>query len=133
MNPITAGSAILFSEPPLNRPHIWYVLTEPEGKPPAVIAVMMQTVKRHTDETVVLQPGDHPFIKHASSVHYSTARRLEVPALLRAMESGRCHLRDSMTPALLARVRQGLIDSPFTVNAVRDYCLPRFKDIRADG
>jgi hypothetical protein len=27
---------------------------------------------------------------------------------------------------LLRRVRAGLLASPFTVNAVRDYCRPRF-------
>jgi len=49
-----------------------------------------------------------------------------VRELRRAMETGRCHLRENMSRSLLARVRQGLLDSPFTVDAVRDFCKTKF-------
>ena len=126
MNVIGAGSSLLLSEPPLYKPHLWFVLTDPEEKLDRVVGVMLRTVTKNTDETVILGPGDHPFIKHASSVHYSTAKWFSVEALTKAMQKGRCHLRETMTPELLVRVREGLLESPFTVRAVSEYCGARF-------
>src|SRR5437867_1530140 len=126
MTVICSGRMLLLSEPPLHRPHLWIVLTDPDGSPPEVVAVMLRTVAGFTDDTLVLQPGDHPFVKHPTSVHYSTARRFRVSAILEAMQGGRCHLREDASPDLLQRARAGLIGSPFTVNAIRDYCHSRF-------
>lgn len=130
MNVISAGSSLLLAErgePALNKPHLWFVLTDPHGDPPSVVAVMMRTVTKFTDATVTLRPGDHPFVKHDSAVQYSTAQQFNVERLMRAMRSGRCHLRESMPPRLLERVRRGLLAPPYTVNAIRDYCAVRFE------
>ena len=122
MNVVGAGRAILLSEPPLYKPHLWFVLTDPEGNPETVVAVMLRTATKFTDSTLLLNPGDHPFVHHESSVHYSTARPLSVAAILSAIKTGRCHLRDDASRELLVRLRKGLLDSPYTVNAVRDHC-----------
>jgi hypothetical protein len=87
-----------------------------------VVAVMLRTVTRFTDPTLVLKSGDHPFIRHDSAVHFSSARWLAVQALLAAMRVGNCHLKEDMSRDLLARVRAGLLESPFTVNVLRDQC-----------
>lgn len=126
MNVIRAGSSLLLAEPPLFKPHLWFVLTDPQGQPPRVVAVMLRTVTRFTDPTVVLKPGDHPFVRHDSAVHYSTARWLSVEAIMAAMKVGKCHLKEDVSRKLLRRVRQGLLDSPFTVNALRDQCKDLF-------
>jgi len=105
MNVVGAGRALLLAEAPLYEPHLWFVLTDPEGNPPRVVAVMMRTVTKFTDPTVVLKPDEHPFIRHDSSVHYSTARWFSVAAITRAMSSGQCHLRPDMTEELLDRNR----------------------------
>jgi hypothetical protein len=121
---IAAGSALLLALPP--KPHLWFVLTNPDEQAAVVVAVMMVSRKRHTDDTVILNVGDHPFIRHESAIQYSTATRFQLHKLLRDVGTGRCHLRESMSPALLERVRAGLLESPFTVHAIRDYCAPRF-------
>jgi len=122
MNVIRAGSSLLLAEPPLYKPHLWFVLCDPLGKPPRVIAVMLRTVNRFTDPTLVLKKGDHPFIRHESAVHFSTARWFSINALVAAIGSGRCHLKEDMTGKLLARVRSGLKESPFTIHALRNEC-----------
>jgi hypothetical protein len=122
MNVIRAGASLLLAEPPLYKPHLWFVLTDPQGKSEQVVVVMVRTVTRFTDPTVVLKPGEHPFIRHDSAVHYSTARWLSVSRILAAMRDGRCHLKEDLSAALLARVRKGLLVSPFTINALRDHC-----------
>ena len=126
MNVIRAGASLLLAEPPLYKPHLWFVLTHPLGKPPRVVSVMLRSVARFTDSTLILRPGDHPFVRPDSAVHYSTARWLNVSAILRAVRDGRCHLKEDMTDELLRRVRSGLLESPFTVNALRDRCKDLF-------
>lgn len=121
MDFIRAGRSLLLSEPPLYEPHLWFVLTDPNhaGK---VVAVMMRSAKAYTDPTLVLDVGDHPFIRHASAVHYSTAQLLSVSEIRAALKSGRCHPKEDMTRELLKRVRAGLIVSPRTVRVLSNYC-----------
>jgi hypothetical protein len=126
MKVIRAGASLLLAEPPLYKPHLWFVLADPHGKPPRVVAVMLRSVTRFTDPTLILRPGAHPFIRHDSAVHYSSARWLNVSAILRAMSDGKCHLKEDMTDELLQRVRNGLLESPFTINALRDQCRDLF-------
>jgi hypothetical protein len=123
---VRAGRAILFRESAHAKPHLWFILTDPGGNPPRVVAVMLRTAQRFTDDTVVLHPGDHPFVRHPSSIHYSTARWLTVDAIARAFHDGRCSLQQDMSADLLTRARKGLMRSPFTVNAIRQYCHLRF-------
>jgi len=42
------------------------------------------------------------------------------------MRVGNCHLKEDMSGDLLARVRAGLLESPFTVNVLRDQCRKLF-------
>ena len=126
MEIVRAGRALLLREVPQAKPHLWFVLTEPYGTPGRVVAVMLRSARRFTDKTLVLNTGDHPFVRRESSVQYSTARWFAVQALQKAFRDGRCSLQVDMSPALLARVREGLMKSPFTVNAIREYCGERF-------
>ena len=124
MEIIRAGRTLLLllHKIPQSKPHLWFVLTDPTEKLPEVVAVMVRTLRSFTDKTVILDVCDHPFIKHPSSVHYSTATFFRVDAIQRAIQCRQCHLKEDMSEGLLQRVRQGLFDSHFTVNAIRDYC-----------
>ena len=120
MPPFTAGDTLLIWEPSFQKAHLWFMLTDEYSEPPRVLAVMLRTRTRFTDDTVLLAPGDHPFIRHESAVHYSTSCEFLVSALSDWMASGTCHRRQRMSGALLARVRKGLVDSVFSKNAYRD-------------
>lgn len=116
---IGAGKTFILHYP---EPHLWFILTNPKDSDNIVVAVMVRSVTRFTDSTVVLKDGDHPFIRHNSSVHYSTAKFFKKSSIIAKMKKGKCHLKEDMSCKLLKRVRKGLLDSPFTVNAIRDYC-----------
>ncbi len=128
MEIIHAGRTLLLllHEIPQSKPHLWFVLTDPTEKLPEVVAVMVRTLRSFTDKTVILDVGDHPFIKHPSSVHYSTATFFRVDAIQHAIQCRQCYLREDMAEGLLQRVRQGLLDSPRTVNVVREHCRELF-------
>lgn len=126
MDSLCTGRSILLRAPQDTKPHLWFVLTDPDGTPPRVVAVMLRTVRSYTDPTVILQPGDHPFVSHPSAVHYSSACWFPLHRLARAIAVGECHLKADMSPALLRRVRDGLLASPFTVEVLKQFCRERF-------
>lgn len=130
MDILRAGRTLLLREFPESNPHLWLVLTDPVGKPAQVVAVMVRTVTAFTDRTVVLNAGDHPFIRHPSSVHYSTATFFRVRAIQRSIRQRQCYIQEDMSPELLQRVCRGLLSSPFTVNAVREHCQESFDKTR---
>lgn len=122
MEVLKAGRSLLLHETHQTKRHLWFVLTSPSEALPRIVAVMVRTRKRYTDDTVVLVPGDHPFIHHESAVHFSSARWFEIESLRRAFGDGQCALLEDMAPELLRRVQAALLASPFTVNAMRDHC-----------
>jgi molybdopterin-guanine dinucleotide biosynthesis protein A len=126
MDIVGSGSALLLREPNRTKFHLWFVLTDPEGVDGLMIAVMVCTMKVFADETVLLEPGDHPFIKHESYVAYTSAKYVKRSRIEIALRSHHCFLKQSMSPPLLKRVQDGLLTSPYTVHAVRDYCAERF-------
>ena len=122
MTMLGAGRAILYRAPGVDGFHLYLVLSDPASPDDSVVAVMLRTAKSFTDDTVVLHPGDHPFIRHPTAVQYSTAECFRVKRLIKAIQQGQCHLKEDMSEELLDRVRDGLLRSPFTVNRVRSLC-----------
>ena len=105
--------------------HLWLVITDPHGDPAEVVVVMLTTLREHSDTTLILNPGDHPFVKHETSVNFSTAVRVRVDRILCEMNVRACTLGTDMSRDLLERVRDALLVSPFTILAVAEYCKQR--------
>lgn len=85
---IVPGDAFLLAKPGQAVRHLWVIVTQPEGTRLRAVMVNLTTQRPHSDTTVVLAPGDHPFIRHATVVNYSDARFVEVGRLEAAWESG---------------------------------------------
>jgi hypothetical protein len=122
MDLVCAGRCFFLAETPQDQRHLWIVLTNPDGNPPEVVAVMLRTAKHYTDPTVVLQVGDHPFISRPSSVHYSTAQRFRVSEIIRLSARQDCGIQPDLPKAVLAKVQAGLAASPYVVPSIRTYC-----------
>jgi hypothetical protein len=63
-------------------PHLWIVVTPPAPRTHLCAVVSVTTLRNSKDQTIILRPGDHPFIRHDSTVFYSdamivNARRLD--------------------------------------------------------
>ncbi|MCI0390265.1 MAG: hypothetical protein MOB07_16065 [Acidobacteria bacterium] len=127
MGGIKSGTCVFLTKPAAKAiPHLWIVLTDPEGDPPQVVMVNLNTKRDGSDTTVVLHPGEHRFIKHETVVNYSDARFVEVGNLQALIAMHRDWQDDDCSDDLLAKIRQGLIDSPFTPNKIKTYCQARF-------
>lgn len=123
--PLYAGRALLLRDARMGT-HLWFVLTDPAPDRHAIVVVMLVTVKPHTDRTLHLEVGDHPFVRHTSAVDFGTATYAPAARLQNALASGRATLADDMSADLLARVRAGLLASARTPDDVAEYCRPLF-------
>jgi hypothetical protein len=120
---ITAGRAfVVFGRDFAPDPHLWFVLTNPDPTTNHVVAVMLVTARAHTDKTVTLNSVDHPFVQHESNVDYGYARRLLADKIMAAILESRCQLQPDVSNSLLSRLCIGLLQSPRTVNFLKDHC-----------
>ena len=121
VNIISAGTAVYFRPPGHQKPHLWLVLTDPIDGDAKVVAVMVRTRRSFTDDTVILQPADHAFLSVESCVDYSTATFFTVGRIVSSLGRGTCKLMQTVSSRLLEAARAGLLLSPRTPNAIKDY------------
>lgn len=116
-----AGRAFLLVGGPVGKAHLWFLLTDPDttGR---VLQAMLVSSQPHTDKTVVIIQGDHPWVRHESNIDFGGARFFPVSKLASANAQGRLRLEADMTPELLARVQTGLLASSRTIHEIKDAC-----------
>jgi hypothetical protein len=99
--------------------HLWIVITPPsEGE---VVTVSVTTALKRSNRLVVLNAGDHPFIRHESVVAYNYSKIRLVSDIQLLISTHSAKRREPVSPELLEKVRAGLVDSDFTPNGVRAY------------
>jgi hypothetical protein len=122
---IVAGRTILLSRAGMGE-HLWLVLTDPDPTTQKVIMVALVTERAHTDKTVRLDIGDHRFVRHPSNIDFGTATFAPSAALLAGVSSGAAALHEDLKASILRLVREGLLTSSRTPNAVKEHCAPLF-------
>jgi hypothetical protein len=103
-----------------SKKHLFVVLCEPFGDPPFILTVPLNTLTINTDTTVVLSPGDHPFVVRATAVSYDLMSSMPVNQLLELEKLNRRSVGDSfrrhqpINPELLERIVEGVFRSDLT-------------------
>jgi len=116
---LRCGDTFLTGDGDEDNFHLWIVITPPsEGE---VVTVCVVTAHKRSERLVVLDAGDHPFIKHESVIAYFYSKIRAVADIEAAIQSGLAKAREPVSDAILKRVQSGLVDSDFTPNAVRRY------------
>ena len=121
---IAAGRTLLLRDRRMGT-HLWVVLTDPDPMLKVVIVALV-SARAHTDKTVQLNVGDHPFVRRSTNVDFSTATYAPVSKLSTGLATGRATLDSDMSPAALAAIQQGLLVSSRTPNDIVSYCRPIF-------
>lgn len=121
---LRAGQTILLPKPGHETAHLWVVLTAPDTQAQMLI-VNFTTLRPHSDSTVVIQPGEHPFVTHATVVHYADARLTAASAVTGALASGLFLPHQDCSPALLQRLLLGAFASPHTPEKIKRYLRQR--------
>ncbi|HWG34932.1 MAG TPA: hypothetical protein VN650_12240, partial [Gemmatimonadaceae bacterium] len=96
--------------------------TDPDPKTGLVVVVMLVTERDHTEKTVTLGDGDHPFIRHPTNVNFGSAVFLPSVKLDLALANGAAKLQPDFSKAVLSTIRAGLLVSSYAPHDVLNYC-----------
>lgn len=121
MDLIGAGRAVIFTDSFVQTAHLTFILTDPDPETRKLVIVSVMTRRHFSDPTVIINPGDHEFIRHESAVHYDTARFCPIRKLEQAIKNNAGHWQPDMSRALHERVCAGLLTSSRTIHEVKDY------------
>ena len=83
--------------------------------------VSLTTSRQNSDQTCVLNAGDHPFVRHETVVGYSRADLQNTTKLSSGLASGQLICDDNVRPDVLVRIQQGALRSKHTKNEVKDF------------
>ncbi len=103
-------------------PHLWIVITEPDAASSLCAIVSVTTLRNSKDQTVILRIGDHPFIRHDSTIFYGDAMIVDARRLENEIAAGLAVRRDQCPAAILKLVQQGVAASPFTRPKFQRFC-----------
>jgi len=123
---IRPGDTFILKRGTGSTPHLWVVLWGPAGLADAYLIVHLTTVRPHTDRTVVMKAGEHPFIQHDTCAVYSDARRTTTEKLSAARQDGLLVPKAAATQELLDKLRGGLFLSPRTPHALVRMAIDEF-------
>lgn len=103
-------------------PHLWIVVTPPAPRTHLCAVVSVTTLRNSKDQTIILRPGDHPFIRHDSTVFYGDAMIVNARRLDTEIAAGLALRREACSPPTLKLVQDGVLVSPFTRMKVLRFC-----------
>ena len=115
-----AGETFLFPLEEANIAHLWVIATNPNNAGDFAV-VSLTSLRGSQDQTLILRPGEHPFIKHETCVYYRTAEITTAKELHRRIRHGTAKMKESVSAELLSEIVKGFTASDFTKNRVRQF------------
>jgi hypothetical protein len=111
--PLRGGDAFLARDPSGEK-HLWVIISGSGERPddPALI-VNLSTWHSGRDKACILEPGDHPFVKHKTYVNYRHARRTTTQKLEQALALGLFVPHHRVSAHVLRMMREGAAKSRF--------------------
>lgn len=112
------GECILIPSGPSNYKHLFTILFDPivlpsVGQKPHTLSVSITTLRENLpyDDACVLEPGEHPFIKHRSYVDYRHTRIDSAEHLEKLITSGYVIQKESCSLVLINKIISGALKS----------------------
>ncbi len=86
-----------------------------------VLLASVTTYEDEKDSTCILEPGDHPFVRHTSCISYRHVRIVSRATLQTLIDKGRLATQPSLAQPVLDRVIAGMRRSPEIRSEVREW------------
>lgn len=112
-------------------PHLWIVITDPDPFTYLCAIVSVTTLRNSKDQTVILRVGDHPFIRHESTIFYGDAMIVDARRIEMEINARLAVAHKPCPAATLGLVRQGVLASPFTRPKVLRFCREQWRSTRS--
>lgn len=104
--------------------HLWIVVAVDRAGGECLL-VSLTTLRNNKDQTVTLQPGEHPFVKRPSVVFYAQPKIWPLAALENAQRDGRAERQEPLSPELLNLVLDGFWASDHTPRRILNWLVER--------
>ena len=116
--PVSPGQCYLPIVGPDEKIHLHVVLTRPnrEGD---VVVVSLTTYRPKSDPTVILNVGDHPFVRHQTAVNYRKAVATSAEILEERLAGGVYVIYPPVRSDVLRRIQEGIGKSDFTPTGIQ--------------
>lgn len=118
------GDTVWFSEMYEEKTaHLCVLITPPERNSSRAVIVNLTSQRRGSDNTVVFQQGDHPFIKRPTVVNYQAARIVSVAWVQKEIDCKMAWADCPFEPPMLKRIQDGVLKSPFIPGDIKKHFL----------
>ena len=107
----------------LDSGHVHIVITSVNSHTGAFLCVPIDSWKnpKLSDSTVILTPGDHPFISKKSFINYHESKILNFEIIEKLISEGEAQKMVPISPALLEKIRLGIKKSNFTKSGIIEF------------
>jgi len=125
MTDIAAKRTIFLAFPTGTNAHLCIFMTDPIGNEDARAVMVNISTYRDLptqDKTVILDVGDHPYIKHKSVVAYDFARFVNVGAVQKIIDDNACQFDVDVSNEIYNKILTGLLESKRTPGNVKTFC-----------
>ena len=119
------GDSFLLPRNANKTEHLWIVIAKPDENGKAVCVNISSLRSAFCETTVILQPGEHPFIVKKSVVRYADASELDLNKLELALEGNYdfvCAKQEPCSRELLQKIKKGLIKSQHVSPDIQNKC-----------
>lgn len=119
------GNTFLLPKNDNKTEHLWIVITTPDENGKAVCVNISSLRAAFCDKTVIITPGEHPFIVKDSVVRYADAGVLNLKEVHKALEGNLdivCVKKDPCSRILLRKIQDGLLKSPHGTRDIQNKC-----------
>lgn len=100
------GDAFLLTDARIEE-HLWIVISLPGEDPENVIIVSLTTLTDWKDQSCILGPTDHPWIKHETCVSYRDAKCVPESKLDDLIKSNQLKPLAAASDVLIGKVLEG--------------------------
>ena len=100
------GWTLLIPSGPGDRSHLFIVINNPGEDEEAVLACL-SSIHARADRTCIVNPGDHPFVRHESYIDYRHCRTDSIPHLTTLLERRYVTRHEDASDELVERILDG--------------------------
>lgn len=120
--PVPRAGTLLIPSGPAHDPglrHLHVVCTDPDATGRQVVVSVTSWTNNYCDDTCILEPHMHPFIRHRSWILYRAARMEAAADLEAGLEQRIFEAREPMNGQVFLQIRNGLCRSIHTPRYIK--------------
>jgi hypothetical protein len=101
--------------------HLWILITKPNPLNDSSIWVNVTTARPGSDQTTVLQRGDHPALRHESVINYRGAKLVDLVKLEGLIQAAKARSGSCCPGPILSKIQAGILASKFTPRKIQSH------------